>query len=511
MGLLDSMFGGGTKLDMSLDTPQSSAGGVVGGKISLQGGKKPLKLTELTVKLLFVSVHSREGQALPDIKTEVLLTQTIAAGEDLPPEAVKNFTFRFTVPHGTETSAHNVSYTVMACADIPGVKDPSATQELKVVDADEDEHRLLPVEEVFQRFPGLRSNSEEQLTEALRDLFLACYSEAGQLLEIEPTLAHYMKNGSVAVRRAALEAWANLVDNRVQPHHLQSLYAVANTPGIDQETFDQVIVAACKFAEEGAYHLVQQLSQSQDPHVRRELANGLRFQASEKFNGKRELIIALAQDPDSSVRAAAVAAFSSYRDDQQIMHGVAGQIDRDPSPEVQAACINALSLAHHHGMADLVLTVFEKHTANPNREVKKEIAQSIHWLPKEHLQRSWGIAQRLFADADEEVRRAMAFQFANLSEQPQFLAMAQQVAQNDPSAEVRYEAIGGMASLMKPEQAAAMYAQLLANDTSEDMAWAALSGLRRHDEHAASKKILTQLVQSPYSGVADAARDALTR
>jgi hypothetical protein len=43
------------------------------------------------------------------------------------------------------------------------------------------------------------------------------------------------------------------------------------------------------------------------------------------------------------------------------------------------------------------------------------------------------------------------------------------------------------------------------------MAWAVLNGLRRHDEHQATKKMLTQLTQSPYSGVAEAAREALTR
>ncbi|MBI5537003.1 MAG: HEAT repeat domain-containing protein [Deltaproteobacteria bacterium] len=511
MGLLDSMLGGGTKLALSLDTPQSSPGGVVGGKLSLQGGKKPLKLTELTVKLLFVSVQSRTGQALPDIKTEIMLTQTIAAGEDLPPGAVRNYTFRFTVPGHAQTSAHNVSFTVMAVADIPGVKDPSASAELQIVEAANDEHRLLPVEEIFSRFPGLRSRDESTLTEALREVFLACYSEASQLQELEPYLANLMRQGTQAVRLAALEAWANLVDNRVKPHHLETLYAVANTPGLDQDTFDQVIVAACKFAEEGAYHLVQQLAVSQDSHVRRELANGLRFQASAKFNGKRELLIGLAQDPDPQVRAAAIGAFADYRDDQQIMYGVAGQIERDPDPEVQAACISALSLAHYHGMAELTLAVYEKHLANPNVAVRKEIAGSIHSLPKEQLQRIWGIVQKLLADQDEDVRRAMAFQFANFSELPQLLPLAQHVAQNDPSPDVRYEATGSMAAMMQPDQVAGLYSQLLARDPSEPMAWAALNGLRRHDEHPATKKMLTQLAQSPYSAVAEAARDALTR
>ena len=55
----------------------------------------------------------------------------------------------------------------------------------------------------------------------------------------------------------------------LDPQHLQSLYAIANIPGLDQETFDEVIRSACKFAEEGAFAMVQQLATYSDPHVRR--------------------------------------------------------------------------------------------------------------------------------------------------------------------------------------------------------------------------------------------------
>ena len=64
--------------------------------------------------------------------------------------------------------------------------------------------------------------------------------------------------------------------------------------------------------------------------------------------------------------------------------------------------------------------------------------------------------------------------------------------------------------MMQPAEVVGLYQQLMARDPSEDMAWAILNGLRRHDEHPAVKKMLTQLVQSPFSGVADAAREALT-
>src|SRR5439155_8811674 len=129
--------------------------------------------------------------------------------------------------------------------------------------------------EIEARFPNLRSQDEDALCDSLRDFFLACYSEGGQLMEAEQLVAWYMQNGTVRVRRQAIEAWGNLVDNRVQPQHLQTLYAVAGTPGLDDETFEQVIVAATKFAEEGALPLVQQLAQNPSADVREKVAQNL--------------------------------------------------------------------------------------------------------------------------------------------------------------------------------------------------------------------------------------------
>ena len=134
MGLLDSMFGGGTNLTLALDRPTGSPGGVIGGAITLTGGKKPLKLTTLKAHLIYVSVHSKPEGGLPDIETRVVGEQTVAAGIDLAPGSTHNFTFRITLPYDTLPTAHNVTYRVQAVADIPGVKDPSAEVDLKVVE-----------------------------------------------------------------------------------------------------------------------------------------------------------------------------------------------------------------------------------------------------------------------------------------------------------------------------------------------------------------------------------------
>lgn len=510
MGLLDSMFGGGTAMNLALDTATSSPGSVVGGRVTLVGGNKPLRLTELKVSLLYVRVESREGQALPSIEAREVSKQVVAAGGDVPPGSQQTFTFRLTVPSDTVPTAHNVSYQVMACADIPGVKDPSAKADLNVIPADDNPNRRIPLDQIVARFPGLHAKDESQIADALHELFLACYSEGAQLMEAEQLVAWHMQNGTQLVRRNALEAWANLVDNRVQPQHLQTLWAFANMQGLDQETFDQVIIAATKFAEEGALPLVQQLAQSPSADIREKVASNLRFNAAEKFQGKRELCVQLAQDASPEVRKAAVGALSAYRDDQQIVYWIANLADSDSSPAVQSACIDALSLVHHHGMGDLALAVYEKHAGNPSAEVRSRVAEQLMWLPEQALQRVWGIVQRLAQDPDESVRRALAFQFVNMQKLPQLLPIAQHMAQSDPSEEVRREVLGAMSSLMQPQQAVAFYMQLLGQARTEEDAWVVLRGARQHREHKDMKRLLTQLGQSHFEGVANAARDELS-
>ena len=511
MGLLDSMFGGGTGLAITLDTTTSSPGSVIGGKVLLTGGKKPLKLTELKVSLLFVKVQTKEGQALPDIDARVVASQVVAASGDIPPGSQQSFSFRITVPGDLPPSAHNISFNVVANADIPGVKDPSAKAELKIVEASKDKNHRIPLNEIEARWPNLRSQNEDDLIEALRDFFLACYSDGAELMEGEQLIGWYVQNGATAaIRKGALEAWANLVDNRVEPRHLQMLYAVANTPALDDDTFEQVIIAATKFAEEGALNLVQQLAAHQNAEIREKVAANLRFNAASKFNGKRELLVQLAQDQVPAVRKAAVGALSDFNDDQQLMYWVANMSDQDPDPNVQAECLSTLGLVHYHGLGELALQVYEKHLASPNASVRSKIADQLGSQPEAAVQRVWGIAQRLAQDPDEEVRRTLAFQFCNMYKMPQLLPIAQQMAQQDPSVEVRREALGSMASLMQPAQAAQLYGQLFSQAKSEDEIWPLVRGLRNHSDNKDVKRVLSQIGQSPYEGVANAAREALS-
>ena len=477
MGLLDSMFGGGTTINLTLDAPTAIARKRRLGPHRPRGRKKPLSLKELTLRFLYVRVESVPGQTLPKIDVRELAKQVVAAGAPMPPGSQQSFTFRLTVPTTLPPSAHNVSFQVIATADIPGVKDPTAKVDVKVVEASKDKTRRLPLGDVLTRFPGLQSTDDVQLEKALRDLHLACYSEAGQLQEVEPIVGRLMFERTGDVRRKAIEAWGNLVDKHVEQRHLQALYGLANTPGLDDRTFGEVIVAATKLADDGALGLVQQLAAHPSANVREKIASNLRFNAAEKFNGKRELVVQLAQDPDPEVRAAAVGTLTSFRDDQQLMYWVANLSDQDPSAEVRAACIATLSLAHHHGMGDLALAVYEKHVPDPDPEVRVSIARQLGSQPPAALQRVWGIAQSLAADPQEEVRRALAFEFNNMEKLPQLLPLAQHMAQHDVSAEVRKDALSGMSALMPAQQAAAFYGQLMAQARSEQDMWPLLNDL----------------------------------
>jgi sporulation-control protein spo0M len=206
MGLLGSMFGGGARLELGLDTQQGSAGGIVAGRLVLPGGKGPLRLTTLKVKLGKISVIADPESSFPKVDIQVVAEQTIAAAAPIPPGAKMPFTFRLTVPHDAEASGGGISYKVMAVADIPSVMDPVADAELTILDAQDDDQRVLPLAEVYTRFPDLQNHmDEEKLCDALYQLQIACYGEARLLMEVEPTVAHYMQHGgTLRIKRSAL-------------------------------------------------------------------------------------------------------------------------------------------------------------------------------------------------------------------------------------------------------------------------------------------------------------------
>jgi hypothetical protein len=93
---------------------------------------------------------------------------------------------------------------------------------------------------------------------------------------------------------------------------------------------------------------------------------------------------------------------------------------------------------------------------------------------------------------------------------PQFLPLAQWCADNDPSEEVRREALRGLTRLMPVRQLVAYYQHKLAANPPTDVVYAVISGLRDHNKDREVQQLLTRLGQHPDHDVANAARDAMT-
>jgi HEAT repeat protein len=507
MGLLDKMFGGGTGVEVALDATQVPVGGVLSGRAIVRGGNKDLQLTDLKVRLLYVSVQSKEDSPMPDIDTRILIDNTIASNQPLPAGSAQEYSFQLPIPAGTEASAHNVSYKVMVVADIPKVKDPSATADLQVVEASAGGEAMASLDQIYSRWPALRGAEEGPMRDALWDFRNACYSEREQLIIAEPILAGLIRQSTGDVRQAALEAWANLLDGQVRREHLVILQELVGSD-LDARMTREVIEAAAKFADEGALGMVQGYAQHPAPDVRKQLADALRFAAADKFPGKRELLLSMAGDPDAGVRAAVYGAFSDYREDPQIIQLCAQQIENDPSPDVQAAIIGTICFGHHHGMGELTLQIYERHLQNPHEMVRKQITEEVHWLPTEQIQRIGGIVQALLNDGSEEVRRSMAWQFRNLDDMPQLAPLLRHAIENDPSPRVRKDGLGALTSVVPAAEAVAYYQMRMQNEPTEDVFWAALDGVRFRKEPEC-KAMVQQLAGCQFAKVASAARDAL--
>ncbi len=511
MGLLDALFGGGTKLDLKLDATQIPEGGMLGGTISLSGGKKPLKLTSLKVKLMYVKVSTKPGQSMPTIDLQMLLDNAVISNVDLAPASLNKFSFSFTVPKGTDPKG---SYQVLAVADIPGVKDPSASMELKVLPAQETNFlgfakggAALSADEMFKRFPDLQSANDDKLTSALRDVLYASYDPDDNLLAAEPLLARHMREGSNAVRAAALEAWGNILNNRARKEHIVTLVAMARDASLSKDVMRQVVVAAAKFAEEGAWDLVVELAAHKDPTVREETASQLYFNADKSLKGRKDLLQKLTTDDNAGVRRAAWRAMTDFNTDKAVVEKLVVATNSDPSPDVVEACLSAITFAHHHGMRDQVFTTFLAHTKNPHTSVRRELAQCLHWLPEDP--RLAQIVSALLADNSTEVRKAMAWQGCNMTEHKELKELFLRAAVDDKDEEVRGDAIAGLDRLMPLGDLVTFCRQRLASEVAVAIHDGVLNALRDHVAEPPARALVEELGRSPHARVSERAREML--
>jgi len=515
MGLLDSLFGGGTKLDLKLDTNMIPEGGTLSGACTLSGGKKPLKLKALKVRLVYVKVTTKPGQSLPQIDLQVLLDNTVVSNQDLPPASLQKYEFNFQVPTGTDPKG---TYKVMAVADIPGVKDPSSDCELKVISPSSEGANpglfgglfkgKSKQEDILGRFPDLMSREEDKLCSGLSDLLCAAYDADNNFVNIAPWLAQKMATGnSERVRTAALSAWGNVLNNRATPEHIKALETMAADPTLTSDMMREVVTVAAKFAEEGGLPLVQRLCKHSDPTVRQEMATRLYLDTDKALPERKPLILQLTEDADPGVRAAAYRSFSDFSEDRTMVQRAVTQAAKDPSPDVQKACLASITIAHHHGMADLVLDTFLHHTKNQNSPVREELADCIHWLPVDP--RTATIVQTLLSDPSVEVRRKMAWQACNMSEHQELKELFMRAATSDADEEVRGNALGGMDRLLPLPDAIKFLRSRLATDPNEKTAWGCFNVVKYQMEDGGARALMQELTKVPYAYVAQRAREEL--
>ena len=514
MGLLDKLFGGGTRLDLRLDMDKLPPGGTVAGTVTLAGGKKPLRLTQLKVELVCVRLTTKEGQVLPSVDLQVLTSNVLASDRELAPASLGKFEFRHKLPDDLKPDA---TYKVIASADIPGVKDPVADVALTIVRADRGALGAIKSrlglsdseDAVLGRYPGLTSRDEDELEAALSALQSDAYDRDHNLTSVHAYLLRLVEtHPSHAVRRAALSAWGTILDDRARPDHIRALEALA-AGNLPPALMEEVVAIAAKFAEEGGLPLVQRLMKHPQPGVRKRLATCLYLDADRDLPGRRELILELCRDADAGVRAAAFSACASLTEDMAVMQLVATHAAQDPSPDVQKACISCLALAHHNGGTDLVFATYLEHAQrNPHAVVRQEVAESLHWLPADP--RLTQLVAMLLQDGSPEVRRALAWQSCNMGDHPELRDLFLRAATDDPDEAVRADALRGVDKFMPLPEAVAFLRRRLAADRNEKAAWAALNAVEAHMPDPHARALLQELADGPIVAAAERAREILS-
>jgi HEAT repeat protein len=444
-----------------------------------------------------------------------LLDNTVISNVDLAPASLNKYTFSFAVPTGTDPKG---TYKVLAVADIPSVKDPSAEADLKVIAPNTEGASpglfgalfkgKTSENDILARFPGLMSTKEDELCDAMHDLQCAAYSPDENFVNIAGFLAKKMNEPSVRMQERALAAWGTVLNNRAKPEHIQQLEAMAANPRIDERVMSEVVTVAAKFAEEGALPLVEKLAKHPSPVVRKEMATRLWLDADEKMPKRKEIVIALANDADAGVRAAAVRSFAAFREDKAIMQLAAQKAQSDSSPDVHQACVAALSLAHHHGGTEIMFSTYATLLKSPHAQVRKEIADAVHWLPVDN--RTTEIVNALLMDTDVEVRRQMAWQAVNMSEHKELKDLYVRAATQDNDEEVRGNALGGIDRFASIQEAVQFLRQRLQADMKEKIAWGCFNVVKFQMEHPEARAFMKELTGVPFSRIAERAREEST-
>jgi HEAT repeat protein len=482
--------------------------------VTLTGGKKPYPVTSIKVQLIFVSVQSKKDSPIPDIKTSVLINNAVAAGFTLNAAEVKNVPFTLQIPGGTTPSSGglkgailspggpSVSYTVQVLAEISGAKNPSAKCDLKVIDGS----NAASIDSVYNRWPALRGTAEQPLLDALRDLRYAHRQDdpENDLMIAEPLLARLMKDGTPAVRREALGAWASVIEGRAKKEHMKALVEAAQKDP-DKELLREAVEAGGRFLKVGAFDFVAQHVTHPDADVRRSVASGLRNANDEPK--ARQLLEKMLVDADPEVRATAIGGFGNSNDKPSI-EKVAKMIDTEKEEAPLKACASALAMCGFSGPREIALPALDKLSKHANSEVRKQVANQIHCMLYQGRTEAMPVVERLLNDPEVEVRKECAWYMRNAMQYTGAVTpLLKKIVGSDASQEVRGAAAGSLGSMQPPEEAAKALKDILATKPSKEVVRGVIDGIR-FSTAPMFKEILKGLLNYPDADIARTAKEA---
>jgi HEAT repeat protein len=512
MGLFDfvkSMFGvGGCKMELALDAEQVAVGGVLSGRCTVIGSDKDWPLTSVKVRLLYVSVETQEDSALPKIDTRILIDNTIASNEVVPANGKREYDFTLQIPGGTEPNRNGVSYTVMVVADIPGLKDPSAKKDLKVVELEEGAPNM-DLAALYSRWPALQGSAEGPLVQAIRDLGWSHsdYDDSKNMKSAEPVLAKFLRHESSQVRSTALEAWSRIIGEEATPANIRTLQAAMKDGTAEDGVLLEAIEAAARFAKSGGIGILEPFAKHEDPKVRKKVAWSIGNYANDVGKGLM-LIQTMMADTDIGVLTQVVESLSRFSGNGVVMQKLN---DLALTPEMPVALRRELgnALGNGYEFPDIVWPGLKNLADDTDPETRRRVAQNLH----SHTQRDEmpPLVSALLQDGDAEVRRTMTGQiryFPNNDHMATYRPILEAIAEGDADRVCQANAVYSLSNGMTPEEKAGHYQTWMAKKPTEEVLQRIVHDIM-YDKQPEFQPLLTALSGAEFPRIAEDARTGL--
>jgi len=514
MGFFDfvkSMFGiGACKMEVELDAEQVAVGGVLVGRCKVIGSDKEYPLTSVNVRLLYVSVQSNPDSAMPDVDTRILVDNVLATNETIAANGTREYDFTIQIPGGTEPSAHNVSYSVLVVADIPGLKDPSAKTDLKVVEADENA-QATDLTSLYSRWPALQGTAERPLIDALRDLRNSHrdWDENANFSGAEPLVAKFLRHESANVRSTALETWSHLIGDEATPANIRTLQGALEAAGESEDdlrVLQEGVEAAARFAKCGGVVVLEKYAKHENAKVRKKVAQSIGWHANDV--GKALIVLqSMMNDSEMGVLTEVVSALANFSGNGVIFQKMT-ELALDPETPLALRREVAGCLSRGWEFYDIVWPGVKQLASDEDPEVRRRVCNSLsNYMERED---ATDVAKPLFTDDDVEVRRSMAREarYFPSKSMTEWRPILEEMASGDADRTVQANAVRSLVNGFEPEQVAEHYQGWLAKGPNEEIQQAIVHDIM-YDKNPVYQPLLEELKGSQYPSVAEDAQRGL--